>query len=191
MRFWCFPYQMPLIKQCKILMFQVLFGGYIKFNVVIEPAVDQKEWLWIWIRLNSISFTLPAVSCQINLMWYLHLQLVSSSMLFTPNLIPIYDDSIHTNISFRHFSASGAWVAALFCGKILFMWNFLKREKTGHTFSHTQTCRTVKVEGMLTHSTETNTTLKTYMVFFLLYIMCSFTGKLIASFQHHMILFFH
>lgn len=51
-------------------------------------------------------------------------------------------------------------IVALFWGKIQFMWNFLEREKAGHTFSHTQTCRAV--EEMLTHSTEINTTVKTY-----------------------------
>lgn len=53
-------------------------------------------------------------------------------------------------------------IVALFWGKIQFMWNFLEREKARHTFSHTQTCRAVKVEEMLTHSTEINTTVKTY-----------------------------
>lgn len=93
-------------------------------------------------------------------------------MLYLPNLIPvsicicIIPCNIPTTLLdiFQPLAFDIAFTA-LFWGKIQFMWNFLEREKAGHTLRYTQTYRTVEVEDMFTHSTlsEINTNVKNIM----------------------------
>lgn len=104
----------------------------------LKWSVDQRE------HVDEAKFT---VSCQTNLMWYLQLQLVSSSMLLLPNLIHV---NICICVMILHYimmalsaifqpRVLSAALTALFWGKMQFMWNFLEREKAEHLFSHTQT----------------------------------------------------